>query len=91
MDANAADAEDTTHEAVPGKAGRPPPIILTAKTNLIQLKKQLQNMGKADFEFRNTRNGTRVINKAWRISKPLNPTFQITSPTSPSFQNPRSP
>jgi hypothetical protein len=35
MDADAADGEATTDEAVPGKAGRPPPIILTAKTNLI--------------------------------------------------------
>jgi hypothetical protein len=33
-----ADAEATTHEAVSGKAGRPPPIILTAKINLIQLQ-----------------------------------------------------
>jgi hypothetical protein len=39
MDAEAADAEATTHEAVPGKAGRPPPIILTVKTNLIELQK----------------------------------------------------
>jgi hypothetical protein len=63
MDADAADAEATTHEAVPGKAGRPPSIILTAKINLIQLQKQLKDVVKADFEFRNTRNGTRVITK----------------------------
>jgi hypothetical protein len=29
-------------EAVPGKTGRPPPIILTPITKLIQLQKQLQ-------------------------------------------------
>jgi hypothetical protein len=64
MDTDAADAEATTHEAVPEKAGRPPPIILTAKTNLIQLQKQLKNVVKSDFEFRNTRNGNRVITKS---------------------------
>jgi hypothetical protein len=63
MDADATDAEATTHETVPGKADRPPPIILTAKIKLIQLQKQLKNVVKADFEFRNTRNGTRVITK----------------------------
>jgi hypothetical protein len=37
--------------------------MLSAKTNLIHLQKQLKNVVKADFEFRNTRNGTRVITK----------------------------
>jgi hypothetical protein len=63
MDADAADAEAATHEAISGKAGRPPPIILTAKINLIQLQKQLKNVVKADLVFRNTRNGTRFITK----------------------------
>jgi hypothetical protein len=58
MDANAANAEANTHEAVPGKAGRPPAIILMAKINLIQL--QLKDVVKADFKFRN---GTRGITK----------------------------
>jgi hypothetical protein len=58
-------AEATTlEEAVPGKAGRPPPIILTSTTNLIQLQRQLKNVAKGDFEFRNTKNGTRVITKS---------------------------
>jgi hypothetical protein len=62
MDTDSAGAEATENEeAVPGKAGRPPPIILNSKTNLIQLQKQLKNVVKGDFEFRNTRNGTRVI------------------------------
>jgi hypothetical protein len=64
MDADAADAEATTHESVPGKVGKPPSIILTAKINLIQLQKQVRNVVKADFEFRNTTNGTRVITKS---------------------------
>jgi hypothetical protein len=71
MDADAADAQATTHEAVPGKAGRSPPIILTAETNLIHLQKQLKNVVKADFEFRNTRNGTRVITKSMAGFEPV--------------------
>jgi hypothetical protein len=64
METDSADAEASSHEeTVPGKAGRPPPIILTSKTNLIQLQKQLKNVAKGDFEFRSTRNGTRVITK----------------------------
>jgi hypothetical protein len=37
----------TPEEAVPGKAGRPPPIILTSTTNPIQLQRQLKNVAKA--------------------------------------------
>jgi hypothetical protein len=48
-------------EEVPAKTCRPPPIILTSATNMIQLQKQLKNVAKEDFEFRNTRHGTRVI------------------------------
>jgi hypothetical protein len=50
-------------EAVPAKTCRPPPIILTSPTNFIQLKKQLKNVVKEDFEFRNTRNGIKVITR----------------------------
>jgi hypothetical protein len=38
--------------------------ILTATTNLIQLQRQLKNVSKGDFEFRNTKTGTRVITKS---------------------------
>jgi hypothetical protein len=43
--------------------GRPPPImlILVYAINLIQLQKQLKGLVKGSFEFRNTRNGTRVV------------------------------
>jgi hypothetical protein len=54
----------TMEEAVPGRAGRPPPIILTATTNLIQLQRQLKNVSKGDFEFRNIKTGIRVITKS---------------------------
>jgi hypothetical protein len=47
-----------------GKKGRPPPIILTTPTNLIQLQKQLKNVVPETFEFHNTRNGTRVLTKS---------------------------
>jgi hypothetical protein len=46
-----------------GKAGRSPPIILTSAVNIIQLQKQLKNVVKGGLEFRNTRNGTRVLTK----------------------------
>jgi hypothetical protein len=56
MDTDSSVTEATTPEdAVPGKAGRPPPIILTSNTNLIQLQRQLKNVAKGDFEFRNTK------------------------------------
>jgi hypothetical protein len=48
----------TEEEAVPEKTCRPPPIILTSSTNLIQLQKQLKSVVKGDFEFRSTKNGT---------------------------------
>jgi hypothetical protein len=92
MDADAADAEATTHEAVTWKACSPPPIILTAKKNLIQLQKQLKNVVNPNLSSVTQETKTESSQLAWRISKPLNPTFQITtSPTSPSFKNPKSP
>jgi hypothetical protein len=56
------ESKSTEAEAT-GKSGRPPPIILTSATNLIQLQKQLKGMAKQSSEFRNTRNGTRVVTK----------------------------
>jgi hypothetical protein len=47
----------------PNQAGRPPPIVLTTKTNLILLQKQLKELEKGNFEFHNTRNGTRIVIK----------------------------
>jgi hypothetical protein len=45
------------------QAGRPPPTNLTSATNLIQLQKQLKGIVKGSFEFRSTRNGTRIVPK----------------------------
>jgi hypothetical protein len=65
MDTDSSVTEATTREeAVPSTAGRPPPIILTANANLIQLQRQLKNVAKGDFEFRNTKGGTRVITRS---------------------------
>jgi hypothetical protein len=45
------------------QAGRPPPVILTAATNLLQLQKKLRAFVKGSFELRNARNGTRIDTK----------------------------
>jgi hypothetical protein len=50
-------------EPVPGKSSRLPPIVPTSAINLIQLQKQLKGIAKQQFEFRSTRNGTRVTTK----------------------------
>jgi hypothetical protein len=64
MDTDASGTEATSNDdSVPGKAGRPPPIILISTTKLIQLQKQLKSVVKENFEFRSTRNGTRVIRR----------------------------
>jgi hypothetical protein len=64
MDTDSSGSETTPQEdTVPAKTCRPPPIILTTPTNLIQLQKQLKNVVKEDFEVCNTRNGTRVITR----------------------------
>jgi hypothetical protein len=42
MDSDASGTEATSNEkAIPGKTGRPPPIVLTSTTNMIQLQKQM--------------------------------------------------
>jgi hypothetical protein len=64
MDTNASGTEATSNEeAVPGKTGSVPPIILTSTTILIQLQKHLKSAVKENFEFRSTRNGTRAITR----------------------------
>jgi hypothetical protein len=64
MDTDFASSEATLcNETPPGKTGRPPPIILTSAVNLIQLQKKLKSVVSGDFEFRSTRNGTKVITR----------------------------
>jgi hypothetical protein len=45
------------------KADRPPPIVLTSSTNLMKLQRQIRDVVRDNFEFRNTRNGTKIVTK----------------------------
>jgi hypothetical protein len=64
MDADAPGIESSgAEEPVPGKSSSSPPIVLISAINLIQLQKQLKGIAKQQFEFRCTRNGTRVTAK----------------------------
>jgi hypothetical protein len=55
--------ESPQEEATPGKTGRLPPTVITATDNLLQLQKLIKSVVNENFEFQNTRNGTRVITK----------------------------
>jgi hypothetical protein len=64
MDTETTGAENTLPEQeIPKKSGRPPPIVMTSTTNLIRLQSDLKEHVKGEYEFRNTRNGTRIIAK----------------------------
>jgi hypothetical protein len=64
MDEEEEDGESQNSEAKKQqKTGRPPPIILTSATNLITLQAKLNGLVQGSLEFRNARNGTRVITK----------------------------
>jgi hypothetical protein len=45
------------------EAGRPPPIVLTSAKNLMKLQRQIRDFVKGNFEFRNTRSGTKIVIK----------------------------
>jgi hypothetical protein len=65
METEAPTTEDSSRQEAPAsKSGRPPPIILTTAINLTQLQKQLKDVVEEIFEFRTTRNGTRVLTKS---------------------------
>jgi hypothetical protein len=64
MDTDFANTEVSPHEATaPAKTGRPPPIVPASAVKLILLQKQLKTVVSENFEFRSTRNGTRVITR----------------------------
>jgi hypothetical protein len=64
VDTETTGAENTLpEEEVSRKPGRPPPIVMTSTTNLIRLQSDLEDHIKGEYEFRNTRNGTRIITK----------------------------
>jgi hemin uptake protein HemP len=64
MDTESTETENTVPDKeAPKNSGRPPPIVMTSTTNLIRLQGDLKEHVKGEYEFRNTRNGTRIITK----------------------------
>jgi hypothetical protein len=70
MDVERNPVEETTDgpnqsslQASSSKQGRPPPIVLTSTTNLIQLQRHIKGIATGNFEFHNTRSGTRIVLK----------------------------
>jgi hypothetical protein len=55
--------EDELQQRPASQMSRPPPIVLTSEENLIRLQKKLKSLCKDSFEFRSTRNGTRVVTR----------------------------
>jgi hypothetical protein len=53
----------SNQETVLNRTSRPPPVIPTFSPNQIQLQKQLKCVVKRNFDFRSTRNGTRVFSR----------------------------
>jgi hypothetical protein len=47
----------------PRKLGRPPPIVIASTTKLIRLQSDLEEHVKGKYQFRNIRNGTRIMKK----------------------------
>jgi hypothetical protein len=54
------DDQPSEEQQRPAVAGRPP---LTLTVNVIHLQKKLKDLVKGSFEFRNSRNGTRVVTR----------------------------
>jgi hypothetical protein len=68
MEATSESTASETQQALSSKAGRPPPIILTSSVNLIQLQRNVRDIVKGDFEFRNTKAERESSRRKWRIS-----------------------
>jgi hypothetical protein len=76
-------------EEAPRKSGRSPPIVMTPTTNIIRIQSDLKDHVKGEYEFRNTRNGTRIITKEVADSSVMKPYLEennlqyfISSPNS---------
>jgi hypothetical protein len=54
------------------------PTFLTSAINLIQLQKHLKGMAKQMFEFRSTRNGTRILTKLMVVYQAVKAHFENT-------------
>jgi hypothetical protein len=64
MDTETTGAENALPEQeAPKKSGRPPSVVMTSTTNLIRLQSDLKDHVKGQYEFRNTRNETRIVTK----------------------------
>jgi hemin uptake protein HemP len=64
MDTETTGAENGLPEQeAPRKPDKRPPIIMTSRTNLIQLQSELKEHDKKEYEFRNTRKGTHILTK----------------------------
>jgi hypothetical protein len=64
VDTDTSGTENTLPEQeAPRKPGRPQPIVMTFTTNLIGAQRDLKGHVKGEYEFRNIRNGTRILTK----------------------------
>jgi hypothetical protein len=64
MDMETTATENTLpKQQAPRKPSRPPPKVMTSTTILIQLQSDLKDHIKGQYEFRNTRYGTRIMTK----------------------------
>jgi hypothetical protein len=71
MDTVTTGAENAVSEKkTPRKSGRPSPIVMTSTTNVIRLQRDIKEHVKGEYEFRNTRNGTRIIKKEMEAIQP---------------------
>jgi hypothetical protein len=68
------------------KSVSPPPIVMTSTTKPIRLQSDLKEHVKREYEFRNTRNGTRVITKEMADYSAMKSSWRkIISSTLPSL------
>jgi hypothetical protein len=63
MDTELLEQRRLPEKEAPRKSGRPPPIVMTSTTKIIRLQSDSKEHVKGEHEFRNTRNGTRIIKK----------------------------
>jgi hypothetical protein len=86
------DADDSTEgqqqQAPSTQSCRPPPIVLSFQVNLTQLQRQLKGLLKGNFEYRSTRNGTRVGAKEMAYFSTIRSHFK--SSNLPYFTYPKS-
>jgi hypothetical protein len=60
---NVEDSSNEPQQSAAKQVGRPPPIVLTTTTNMLALQKHIREIATGNFEFRNTRSGTKIVTK----------------------------